>query len=158
MQIKTLGDMLFPIDSLPAWYIYVPKNAIRCSTCGFLLFCSKERGSLHSKRSKTDVSSAVQCNQSEVEHWQPNLPGVSGNLYISLKFPRQNRLLKQIGSFNWVIIMRDNLTLSLLFCVTKALTSDMACHVLTEMSPGGSLMTTTSETSMQRKCRRFCQL
>ena len=28
----------------------------------------------------------------------------------------------------------------------------MACHVLTEMSPGGSLMNTTSETSMQRKC------
>ncbi|XP_068717485.1 general transcription factor IIH subunit 1-like [Montipora capricornis] len=30
-----------------------------------------------------------------------------------------------------------------------ALPSDMACHVLTEMSPGGSLMTTTSETNMQ---------
>ena len=54
--------------------------------------------------------------------------------------------------------MRDDPMLRLLFCITKALTSDMACHVLTEMSPGGSLMTTTSETSMQRKCRRFCQM
>lgn len=31
----------------------------------------------------------------------------------------------------------------------EALPSAMACHVLTEMSPGGSLMSTTSETSMQ---------
>ena len=35
--------------------------------------------------------------------------------------------------------------------ISKALPSAMACHVLTEMSPGGSLMSTTSETSMQRK-------
>jgi len=72
---------------------------------GLIPAIPKEMGSLHSKRSNTDVSLVVQCNQSEVEHWQPYLPGT--------------------------------------------LTSDMACHVLTEMSPGGSLMTTTSETSMQ---------
>lgn len=128
-------------------------NAVQLDDTVFLLFFFQERGSLHSKRRKTDVSSALQCSQREVEHWQPNLPGVSGNWFISVQFPRQNLLLKHIETFN--IIVRDNLTLSLLFCVTKALTSDMACHVLTEMSPGGSLMSTTSETSMQRKCERF---
>ncbi|CAH3152099.1 unnamed protein product [Porites evermanni] len=72
---------------------------------GLIPVVPKERGSHQAKRSHADNSVALQCNQKEVEQWQPNLPGV--------------------------------------------LPSDMACHVLTEMSPGGSLMNTTSETSMQ---------
>lgn len=143
------------------WYLYVPQNAKCCSICSFLFvlfFFSQERGSLHSKRSKTDVSLAVQCNQREVEHWQPDLPGVSGKLYISVKVSRQHCSWNQIETCNWNVIVHNNLILSLLLRVTKALPSDMACHVLTEMSPGGSLMTTTSETSMQRKCESFCQL
>ncbi|KAJ7391064.1 General transcription factor IIH subunit 1 [Desmophyllum pertusum] len=86
---------------LPSLKIADPSKFSR----GLIPTVPKERGSLHSKRSHTDVSLAVECNHREVEHWQPNLPG--------------------------------------------ALPSDMACHVLSEMSPGGSLMSTTSETSMQ---------
>ena len=49
------------------------------------------------------------------------------------------------------------LTETFICLVTKTLPSDMACHVLTEMSPGGSLMNTTSETSMERKyASRYC--
>lgn len=72
---------------------------------GLIPAISKERGSVHSKLSHTEISKAMESNQREFEHWQPNLPGT--------------------------------------------LPSGMACHVLTEMSPGGSLMSTTSETSMQ---------
>jgi len=72
---------------------------------GLVPMVPKERGPIHTKRSYADNTTALLCNQRDVEHWQPNLPG--------------------------------------------ALPSDMACHVLTEMSPGGSLMNTTSETSMQ---------
>ncbi|XP_022809120.1 general transcription factor IIH subunit 1-like isoform X1 [Stylophora pistillata] len=72
---------------------------------GLIPAISKERGSVHSKLSHTEISKAIESNQREFEHWQPNLPGT--------------------------------------------LPSGMACHVLTEMSPGGSLMSTTSETSMQ---------
>ncbi|XP_074637920.1 general transcription factor IIH subunit 1-like [Acropora palmata] len=72
---------------------------------GLIPVVTKDQGSLHAKRCFTDDSVALKGSRSEVEHWQPNLPG--------------------------------------------ALPSAMACHVLTEMSPGGSLMSTTSETSMQ---------
>lgn len=79
-------------------------NAVQLDDTVFLLFFFQERGSLHSKRRKADVSSAVQCSQREVEHWQPNLPGVSGNCKLvtvnSVQFPRQNLLLKHIETFN----------------------------------------------------------
>ena len=45
-----------------------------------LLIFFQERGSHQAKRSHADNSVALQCNQKEVEQWQPNLPGVSRDL------------------------------------------------------------------------------
>ena len=58
---------------------------------------------------------------------------------------------KTTESLCFCAVVRDKNNWELFIVTVQTLPSDMACHVLTEMSPGGSLMSTTSETSMQRK-------